>query len=207
MKVLMINGSPHKNGSTNAALGIVASELAKNEIETEVIQVGNLELKSCQGCRHCRMNNTGKCIIDDEVNAFLQKAARADGFVFGSPVHYAGITGALQSFLGRAFFAGNCFAYKPGAAVLVCRRAGALTAFDQINKFMAISQMPIVSTTYWNMVFGDNAAEIMEDKEGVQILRGIGRNMAWLLSCIEAGKKQGIDAPPPEPRERTSFIR
>lgn len=207
MKVMMLNGSPHKNGSTRTALGAVADALAENGVESETVQVGHLALKSCQGCGHCRRNNTGKCVIGDEVNAFLDEAANADGFVFGSPVHYSGITGALQSFLGRAFYAGNCFAHKPGAAVLVCRRGGSVPAFDQINKFLAISQMPIVTSTYWNMAFGNSAEEIMRDKEGLQIMRGIGRNMAWLLRCIEAAKEHGIEPPAPEPRERTNFIR
>jgi multimeric flavodoxin WrbA len=148
------------------------------------------------------------CIFDDAVNVAIGKADEADGFVFGSPVHYAGASGFITSFLDRCFFAGSdVFAYKPGAAVVSCRRGGATAAFDQLNKYFTISNMPVVSSQYWNMVHGNTPEEVLQDLEGLQIMRTLGQNMAWLLKSIAAGRKAGIVRPEPEEHIWTNFIR
>ncbi len=206
MKVLLVNGSPHKNGNTYIALGEVGAALEAAGIETEVIQVGHLSLRGCQGCGGCAKGGS-RCVFDDEVNRFLEKAETADGFVFGSPVHYAGISGALKSFLDRAFYAGRHFTFKPGAGIVICRRGGETPAFDQLNKYFTISKMPVVSSQYWNMVFGNAPGEVRQDEEGMQTMRVLGHNMAWMLGCLAAGHAQGIALPEQEPRARTSFIR
>lgn len=207
MKVLLVNGSAHAKGCTYTALTEVASALEKNGIETEIIQVGAKPIAGCIGCGAC--GATGKCFIDDDgVNAFVEKAKTADGFVFGSPVHYAAASGALTSFLDRAFYGkAKAFQGKPGACVVSCRRGGATAAFEQINKYFTISCMPIVSSQYWNMVHGNKPEEVMQDLEGLQTMRTLGNNMAWMLKCIEAGKKEGIDFPEREPALKTNFIR
>ena len=206
MKVLLVNGSPHANGCTYTALSEVAAALEKEGIETEIFQVGTKPVSGCLGCRGCLA--TGKCVIDDNVNEFVEKAKEADGFVFGSPVHYAGASGALTSFMDRAFYGkGAAYANKPAAAIMSCRRGGATATFDQINKYFTISNMPIVSSQYWNMVHGNTPEEVMQDAEGLQTMRTLGVNMAWLLKCIAAGKAAGIDLPQREAKVATNFIR
>ena len=146
--------------------------------------------------------------MDDPVNEFVEKAKTADGFVFGSPVHYAAASGAITSFLDRAFYGkGNVFAGKPGAAVVSCRRGGAASAFDQLNKYFTINSMPVVSSQYWNQVHGNTPDEVRQDAEGLQTMRTLGSNMAWLLKCIAAGKAAGVDFPEREPAQKTNFIR
>ena len=206
MKVILVNGSPKKNGCTYTALTEVAGALEKNGIETEIFHVGNKPLAGCMGCGACL--KTGKCFMDDTVNEFVEKAKEADGFVFGSPVHYAAASGAITSFLDRAFYGkGSVFAGKPGASVVSCRRGGASAAFDQLNKYFTISSMPVVSSQYWNQVHGTTPEEVRQDEEGMQTMRTLGNNMAWLLSCIEAGKEKGITFPEREPVIRTNYIR
>ena len=207
MNVLLINGSPNKKGCTYAALSEVAKALKKQDIDAEIFYVGNKPIRGCTACGKC--SETGKCIFDDDaVNVAIGKAAEADGFVFGSPVHYAGASGFITSFLDRCFFAGSdVFAYKPGAAVVSCRRGGATAAFDQLNKYFTINNMPVVSSQYWNMVHGNTPQEVLQDLEGMQTMRGLGRNMAWLLKSIQAGKKSGVALPAPEERIWTNFIR
>ncbi|MCH5343204.1 MAG: flavodoxin family protein [Acetatifactor sp.] len=207
MKVLLVNGSANAKGCTFTALEEVAGALNKNGIETEIIQVGGKPVAGCIGCGAC--GKTGKCFRDDDgVNAFVEKAKEADGFIFGSPVHYAAASGALTSFLDRAFYGkGSVFQGKPGACVVSCRRGGASSAFDQLNKYFTISCMPVVSSQYWNMVHGNTPDEVRQDLEGLQTMRTLGNNMAWLLKCIEAGKKEGITFPEREPFQRTNFIR
>lgn len=206
MKVLLVNGSPKANGCTYTALCEVAGALQKNGIETEIVQVGSAPIAGCIGCGACI--NTGRCFIEDGVNEFVEKAKRADGFVFGTPVHYAAASGAMTSFLDRAFYGKNtAFAGKPGAAVVSCRRGGASAAFDQLNKYFTISNMPIVSSQYWNQVHGNTPEEVRCDEEGMQTMRTLGNNMAWILFCIEAGKKAGITFPKREPAVKTNFIR
>ncbi|WP_346886938.1 flavodoxin family protein [Clostridium sp. UBA1056] len=208
MKVLLINGSPNEKGCTYTALHEIAKELEKENIEAEIFHVGKDPIRGCMGCGHCYRSGSCKCIFnDDTVNIALEKAKDMDGFIFGSPVHYASASGMLTSFLDRFFYAGNGFEYKPGAAIVSCRRGGATAAFDQLNKYFTITNMPIVSSQYWNMVHGNTPEEVVQDLEGMQIMRTLGKNMAWLLKSIEAGKKSGISLPAKEERARTNFIR
>lgn len=206
MKVLLLNGSPKAEGCTYTALCEVAGALEKNGIETEIVQVGTAPIAGCIGCGACI--KTGRCFMEDGVNEFVEKAKQADGFVFGSPVHYAAASGAVTSFLDRAFYGKSAaFAGKPGAAIVSCRRGGAASAFDQLNKYFTISNMPIVSSQYWNQVHGNTPEQVRCDEEGMQTMRTLGNNMAWLLKCIEAGKKAGITFPEREPALKTNFIR
>lgn len=209
MKVLLINGSPKPAGSTFTALKRVADTLEANGIETEIFHVGVKPIAGCMGCGYCSKSGYGKCVNgSDTVNEVLDKLADFDGFVFGSPVHYAAASGMLTSFLDRLFYAGKKnLMFKPGAAVVCCRRGGATAALDQITKYFTISNMPVVASQYWNMVHGSNPEQVVQDLEGMQTMEVIGKNMAWLLKCIEAGKKQGINTPELEPKQTTSFIR
>lgn len=206
MKVLLINGSPHEKGCTYTALSEIAGVLNENGIDTEIFQVGSDPIRGCVGCGGYAGKN--RCVFQDQVNVALDKAAEADGFIFGSPVHYASAGGAITSFLDRMFFAGKeNMVYKPGAAVVSCRRAGSTATLDQLNKYFTISSMPLVGSSYWNMVHGNTPEEVLQDKEGLQTMRNLARNMAWLLHCIEAGKKAGISVPQPESGSTTNFIR
>ena len=206
MKVILVNGSPREKGCTYTALCEVAGALEKNGIETEIFQVGAKPIAGCIGCNVCLKN--GRCFVDDPVNEFVEKAKTADGFVFGSPVHYAAASGAITSFLDRAFYGkGTVFAGKPGAAVVSCRRGGAASAFDQLNKYFTINSMPVVSSQYWNQVHGNTPDEVRQDAEGLQTMRTLGSNMAWLLKCIQAGAAAGITFPEREPAMKTNFIR
>jgi multimeric flavodoxin WrbA len=207
MKVLLVNGSPNKKACTYTALCEVEKELNKNDIETEIFYIGKKPIRGCTACSKCV--EIGKCVFDDDaVNVALAKADKSDGFIFGSPVHYAGPSGFIKSFLDRCFFSGsNFFAYKPGAAVVSCRRGGATAAFEQLNKYFTINNMPVVSSQYWNMVHGNTPQEVLQDLEGLQTMRTLGRNMAWLLKSIAAGKKAGIALPEAEERIWTNFIR
>lgn len=193
MKVLLVNGSGHVEGCTYTALEEVAGALEKNGIETEIIQVGVDPIAGCIGCGACL--KTGKCFREDGVNEFVEKAKTADGFVFGSPVHYASASGMITSFLDRAFYGKSAlFQGKPGACVVSCRRGGASAAFDQLNKYFTINCMPVVSSQYWNQVHGNTPEEVKQDLEGMQTMRTLGNNMAWLLKCIEAGKAAGVSS-------------
>ena len=206
MKILVVNGSPHAEGCTYTALCEVAAVLEAEGIETEMFQVGNKPVSGCLGCGACI--KTGKCFMDDVVNEFVEKAKEADGFVFGSPVHYAGASGAITSFMDRAFYGkGAIYADKPAAAIVSCRRGGATAAFEQLNKYFTISNMPIVSSQYWNMVHGNTPEQVRQDLEGMQTMRTLGKNMAWLLKCIQAGKDAGIAKPEREAKVATNFIR
>jgi len=208
MKVLLINGSPNEKGCTYTALSQVAKEIEKEGIETEIFHVGNKPIRGCIACNHCSKTQSGKCVFDnDTVNIGLEKAKSADGFIFGSPVHYAAASGMMTSFLDRFFYAGKGFDYKPGASVVSCRRAGSTAALDQLNKYFTISNMPLVSSQYWNMVHGNTPEEVMQDLEGMQVMKMLGKNMAWLLKSIECGKKAGIALPEKEERQWTNFIR
>lgn len=208
MKVLLINGSPRAHGCTYTALCEVAKELEKENIETEILHVGDKPIRGCMACGNCYRTNSGRCIFnDDTVNIALEKAEEADGFIFGSPVHYAGASGHMTSFLDRFFYAGDGFQYKPGAAIVSCRRGGSTAAFDQLNKYFTISSMPVVSSQYWNMVHGNTPEEVKQDLEGMQTMRTLGKNMAWLLKCIQAGTQAGVSMPEKEPRAVTNFIR
>lgn len=207
MKVLLINGSPKSNGCTYTALAEIAKELEKENIEAEIFHIGNKPIRGCMGCGGCSKTD-GKCVFnDDTVNTALEKAKEADGFIFGSPVHYAAASGAITSFLDRFFYAGTGFQYKPGAAIVSCRRGGATAALEQLNKYFTISNMPVVSSQYWNMVHGNTPEEVKQDLEGMQTMRTLARNMAWLLKSIQAGKEAGVKLPEKEPRAVTNFIR
>jgi multimeric flavodoxin WrbA len=207
MRVLLINGSPNKEGCTYTALSEVAGALNKNGIETGMFHIGASPISGCAGCGFCRKN--GKCVVDDCVNDFTAMTKTSDGFVFGSPVYFASASGSLTAFMDRAFFSnmGGAFRGKPAAAIVSCRRGGATAAFDRINKYFSISQMPIVSSQYWNMVHGNTPEEVRKDLEGLQIMRTLGNNMAWLLKCIQAGREAGLELPKPEERIATNFIR
>jgi multimeric flavodoxin WrbA len=195
----------HEKGCTYTALCEVAKALNEHGIETEIFQLSGRKIAGCIGCWACK--KTGKCVFDDGVNEFVAKAETCDGFVFGSPVYYASAAGALVSFMDRVFYsAGKKFAYKPAAAVVSCRRAGASTTFDVINKYFTINQMPIVSSNYWNEVHGNKAEEVLQDIEGLQTMRVLGNNMAWLLKCIQLGKEKGVE-PKKEQKVWTNFIR
>lgn len=206
MKVLLVNGSPRAAGCTNTALEEVAKTLGEAGIETEIFWLGAKPVQDCIACGKCR--ELKKCVFDDVVNTLIEKAKTADGFVFGSPVYYAHPSGRVQSALDRAFYAGKyAFAGKPGAAIVSARRGGTASSFDVINKYFGISSMPVVSSTYWNMVYGNTPDEVRRDEEGMQTMRNLGRNMAYLLRCIEAGKAAGIESPAQEGAFKTNFIR
>lgn len=205
MKVLLVNGSAHEKGCTYTALSEVAKALNANGVETEIYWIGAGAISGCKGCAAC--GKLGKCIVDDSVNAFTEKAGEFDGFVFGSPVYYASASGALVSFMDRVFYsASKKLAYKPAAAVVSSRRAGASTTFDVINKYFSINNMPIVSANYWNEVHGSKAEDVLKDEEGLQTMRFLGNNMAWLLKCLQLGKEAGLE-PVKEQKIRTNFIR
>ena len=207
MRVLLVNGSSHPHGCTYTALRQVADTLEEQGITTEIWQVGPGAIRDCIGCGACAGKNA--CIFtDDQVNDFIEKAAQADGFVFGTPVYYAHPCGRLLSLLDRAFYAGSTnFAHKPGFAVASARRAGTTATLDAVLKHMTINQMPVVSSTYWTMVHGNRPEDVLQDLEGLQTMRNAARNMAWLLKCIAAGKEAGILPPTAERGNRTNFIR
>lgn len=206
MKVILVNGSPHTKGCTYTALREVEGALNKNGIETEIFQLGNKPVAGCIGCGNCL--KTGKCFVEDNVNEFLEKVPEADGFVFGTPVHFAASSGMLSSFMDRAFYGRkNLFSNKVAAAVTSCRRGGATATLDEVNKYFGISNMPIVSSQYWNMVHGNKPEEVLKDEEGMQTMRTLGNNMAWLLKSIEAGRKMGVELPKNETIISTNFIR
>ena len=206
MKVLLINGSAHQKGCTYTALKEVAGILEQEGIETEFLWIGAKPVAGCIGCGSCR--RTGRCFVDDQVNQVVERLEELDGFVIGSPVYYAGPSGQLTAFLDRLVYAGGGrFRGKLGAAVVSCRRGGAATAFDRLNKYFTINSMPVVSSQYWNQVHGNTPEEVRRDLEGLQIMRTLGRNMAWLLKCIDLGRANGIQLPPQEERVATNFIR
>lgn len=205
MKVLLINGSPHANGCTATALREVEKVLNENSIDTEIIQVGHLDVRGCIACGKCR--ELGKCVFDDIVNEVGDKFKEADGLILGSPVYYASANGTLTSFADRLFYSSNYDkTMKVGASVVSARRGGNTATFDQLNKYFTISSMPIVSSQYWNQVHGNNRDEVLQDLEGMQIMRTLGRNMAFLVKAINAQKeKEGL--PEKEKRVGTNFIR
>lgn len=210
MKVLLVNGSPHKEGCTYTALKEVSDTLNREGVETDFFWIGNKPISGCIACKTCATKHA--CVFDDKVNEFLDLAAEYDGFVFGTPVHWAGATGAMTSFLDRVFYADFCgrrnnFTLKPAAAVMSARRAGTTATWDQMNKYFGLMQMPIITSRYWNMVHGAKPEEVRQDLEGMQCMRFLARNMAWFLKCKEAGAKAGIPLPEQEPVTFTNFIR
>lgn len=209
MRVTLFNGSPNEKGCTYTALKEVSAELERNGIETEIINVGKAGVRGCSACGYCKRLNEGKCVyIDDCVNECIKKAAASDGLIFGSPVYYGGMSGNLTSFMDRLFYASNGrLAYKPAAAVVSLRRSGATDTFDAINRYFMLSLMPVVSSQYWNNVHGNTPDEVKLDLEGMQTMRVLGKNMAWMLKCIDLGKKSGMDIPKLDERIYTNFIR
>ncbi|MDD2217923.1 MAG: flavodoxin family protein [Eubacteriales bacterium] len=206
MKVLLINGSPNEHRCTYTALWEIAKTLNKHEIETEIMQIGKKPVAGCIDCRTCK--KTGVCAFNDAVNETIAKLPGIDAIVIGSPVYFASPNGQLVSFLDRLFFsAGSRMSGKLGASVVSCRRGGASAAFDTLNKYFTISNMPIVSSQYWNQVHGRKAEEVLRDEEGLQTMRTLGENMAWLLKSIECGRKSGITLPQYEDEIATDFIR
>lgn len=211
MKILLVNGSPHQKGCTYTALSEVASALNDEEIKTDFYWIGNKPIGGCIGCYQCGAKK--KCVFDDKVNEFTAMAVDYDGFVFGSPVFYAGMNGSLMSFMDRVFFSASAqephpFRFKPAAAVVSARRAGTTSALDQMNKYFFHQQMPIATSRYWNMVHGNTPDEVLQDEEGLQIMRYLGRNIAWLLKLKQAGEAAGVGFPKQEKnRASTNFIR
>ncbi|MCR5659702.1 MAG: flavodoxin family protein [Bacteroidales bacterium] len=205
MKALLINGSPHVNGCTFTALSIVAEELQKNGIETEIVHIGNKDIRGCIACGKCA--ELGHCVFNDMVNEVASKLEQADGLVVGSPVYYAGPNGTLTNLLDRLFYSAHYdLRMKVGAAVVSARRGGTTAAFDRLNKYFTISEMPIASSRYWNMVHGHTPEDVMQDEEGVQIMRILGRNMAFLIRAI-ATERERNGLPEKEVTKYTNFIR
>lgn len=209
MKIMLVNGSPRANGCTYTALCEIEQILNEKGIETEIFHIGAEPIRGCTACGRCGREKLGKCAYDDDcVNTFIEKAKAADGFIFGSPVYFASVAGTMSAFMDRAFYSGKgAFAFKPAAGIVSCRRGGASASFDQLNKYFAISSMPIVGSQYWNSVHGNTPEEVVQDLEGMQTMRTLARNMTWLLRCIEIGKENGIDLPEREPIQRTNFVR
>ena len=207
MKVLLLNGSPHEKGCTYTALMEMAGQFQKRGVETELFWIGNGPVRGCIDCKSCW--GKGRCVFDDDcVNRLIEKIAACDGLVIGTPVYFGGIPGGLKCVLHRVFYdAKRLFSGKPAAGVVSCRRGGAGSTFDQLNKYFTISSMPVVASQYWNSVHGRVPGEVLQDAEGMQTMRTLGRNMAWLLKCIEAGRAVGIQRPVAEPSLVTNFIR
>jgi multimeric flavodoxin WrbA len=210
MKVLAFNGSPHKEGNTYHAIKIAADELEKAGIETEIIHVGNKVIRGCIACGQCVKNKDEKCSIGDEVNGWLQRMKEADGIILGSPVHYSAIAGTMKSFLDRAFYVAgvnnSMLRHKVGAAVVAVRRSGGVPTFEQLNNYINYSEMLMPTSNYWNVIHGTRPGDALQDEEGVQIMRVLGKNMAWLMKLAEAGKGK-VEEPEKERKIFTNFIR
>lgn len=206
MKVLMLNGSSKVNGNTNRALQEIGMQLEKEGIEYEIFQIGGAPVRDCIGCGQC--SEAGCAFTDDSVNEFVAKAKEADGFVFGTPVYYAHPSGRVLSFLDRVFYcSSSALAFKPGASVAVARRGGTSASFDVMNKYFGISQMSVAGSTYWNLAHGRVPGEVEQDAEGMQTMRNLARNLAWMMKCFEAGKQAGVKLPEAERENKTHFIR
>lgn len=210
MKVIAINGSPRAEGNTFHAIHTVKEELEKEGIEVEIIHVGNKLIRGCLACNGCAKNRNERCVIDDEVNGIIQKMKDADGIILGSPTHYSAVGGTMKSFLDRAFYVassnGGMFRHKVGAAVVAVRRSGGVPTFEQLNNFINYSEMLMPTSNYWNVIHGTAPGEVVQDEEGQQIMRVLGKNMAWLMKLVENGK--GVVAEPErEKKIFTNFIR
>jgi multimeric flavodoxin WrbA len=211
MKVVAINGSPRKEGNTYHALKIVCEQLEAKGIETEIIQVGIKNVKACTACGMCAKNRDEKCVIkNDPVNDWIQVLKQADGILLGSPVHYAALGAGMKSFLDRVFYVsgvnGNLFRHKVGASLAAVRRSGGLPTFNEMNNYLNYTEMMIPTSNYWNVIHGTSPGEVHQDEEGIQIMRVLGKNMAYLLQLMEYGKGK-IEAPPVEKKTFTNFIR
>ena len=211
MKVVAFNGSPRANGNTREAIGIMAEELEKSGIEVEVVQVGNKKIRGCIGCMWCVKAQNERCVIaDDEVNDYIQKMKEADGIILSSPVYYAGVAGTMKSFLDRAFFVigvnGNFLRHKVGTSLAAVRRSGGIPTVDNLDRYINYSEMFVPTSNYWNVAHGLKPGEVTQDDEGMQIVRILGKNMAWLMKAVELGKKE-MPLPEAERKKFTNFIR
>jgi multimeric flavodoxin WrbA len=211
MKVVAFNGSPRAHGNTREAIGIMAEELEKNGIEVEVIQVGNKKIRGCLGCMWCVKAQNERCVIDeDEVNEYIQKMKEADGIILSSPVYYSGVAGTMKSFLDRAFFVvgvnGNFLRHRVGTSLAAVRRSGGIPTIDNLDRYINYSEMFVPTSNYWNVAHGLKPGEVAQDDEGVQIIRILGKNMAWLMKAVEIGKKE-LPLPEQERKRFTNFIR
>lgn len=211
MKMVAFNGSPNKEGNTYHAIQLVAAELEKEGIETEIVHVGNKTIRGCVACGQCFRNQNEQCALkDDEVNEWVQKMKNADAIILGSPVHYSAVGGTMKSFLDRAFFVagvnGSLLRHKVGASVVAVRRSGGLPTFDQLNNFLNYSEMLIATSNYWNVIHGRTPGEALKDEEGVQIMRVLGKNMAWLMKLVQNGKGV-VPEPEREAKVMMNFIR
>jgi len=211
MKVIAFNGSPHKEGNTYHALKMVCDELEKSGIETQIISVGNKNVRGCMACNKCVKNRDEKCVIlTDDVNDWIQHMKDADGFLFGSPVHYSSLGANMKAFLDRAFYVAGAnksmFRHKVGASVVAVRRSGGLPTFNELNNYLLYAEMMIPASNYWNVIHGTKPGEVVHDEEGVQIMQVLGRNMAYLLQLMEKGK-EFVVAPEMPRKVYTNFIR
>ncbi len=206
MNVLLLNGSPHERGCTYTALSEVARTLEADGVSAEILWLGRDAGIGCSGCGACA--KLGKCVVDDVVNRAAERARRCDGLIVGSPVHYAAASGQVTGVMDRLFrSAGDALRLKPAAAVVSARRAGAAAALDQLNKSCLFNQMPVVSSRYWNIVYGAKAEDVLQDGEGLATMRTLAHNMAWLLKSLQAGREAGVEPPVQEPPVKTNFIR
>ncbi len=211
MKVIAVNGSPKAEGNTFFALKTVAAELEKQGIAVEMLHVGNQDIRGCIACGQCAKNKNEKCVLPgDAVNDGIQKMKAADGIILGSPVHYSSIGASMKAFLDRAFYVsganGGLFRHKVGATLVAVRRSGGVTTFDQLNHYVLYSEMLVPASNYWNVIHGAKPGEAAMDKEGVQIMRVLGRNMAWLLKLVENGRGRVVE-PEKEPKVFMNFVR
>ncbi len=210
MKVVAFNGSPKKEGNTYHAIKLVADELENQGIEVEIVHVGNKIIRGCTACNSCIKNRNEKCIIDDEVNDWIQKMKEADGIIFGSAVHFSSITATMKAFLDRAMYVGSAnkymYRHKVCASVVAVRRSGGLPAFNQLNNYINYAEMIMPNSNYWNVIHGAKPGEVMQDEEGIQIMKVLGKNMAWIMNLVEYGENK-IEKPVLEKRVYTNFIR
>jgi len=209
MKVVGFNGSPKKEGNTYQAMELVMAELEAQGIETEIIHVGNQKIRGCMGCGQCFKNKDEKCVFgDDKVNEWIQAMKDADGIVLGSPVHYSGVAGTMKSFLDRAFYVGGAngglFRHKVGASLAAVRRSGGIPTIEQLNKYLDYAEMVMAKANYWTVIHGAMPGEVLQDTEGVQIMRVLGKNMAWIMKSMEGAENS---APQPERKVMMNFIR
>lgn len=211
MKVVAFNGSPNKNGNTYEAIKVVAAELEKENIEVEIVHVGNKVIRGCLACGGCSRNMNEKCVIqNDEVNEWIQKMKEADGIILGSPVHYSAIAGTMKSFLDRAFLVtsvnNGMLRHKVGASVVAVRRSGGVSTFSQLNNYINYSEMVMPTSNYWNVGYGTAPGEVAQDEEGNQIMRVLGKNMAWLMKIVDFGKDH-VEESKKEDKIFMNFIR
>ncbi|GFR36663.1 flavodoxin family protein [Thermobrachium celere] len=210
MKVVAFNGSPKKEGNTYHAIKIVAEELQREGIDVEIVHVGDKPIRGCIACGMCYKNKNERCVIDDEVNVWIQKMKEADGIILGSPVYFSSIAGTMKAFLDRAFYVasanGGLFRNKVGASVVAVRRSGGVATFNQLNNYINYAEMLMPSSNYWNVIHGAKPGEVLQDEEGVQIMRILGKNMAYLLKLVEYGKEK-VKASEKEKKIYTNFIR